>query len=98
MTDPRFSLTQQIRAARNTKGLTQEEVGAKMHCPQSYIARLESGQANMRLSSLIEMARLLDLELMLVPKQHVRMVESLIEGKWNEEATEEAPAYSADEK
>ena len=50
----------------------------KVGLPQSHISKIESGHVDIRLSSLIELARVLDLELSLVPRKLVPAVRSII--------------------
>jgi ribosome-binding protein aMBF1 (putative translation factor) len=48
----RRALTGQLAAKRQSIGLTQTEVAARMGTSQSAVARLESGDADIRLSTL----------------------------------------------
>lgn len=68
----------QIRQAREAKGFTQSDLGRRLGQPQSSVSRIERG-GDLRLSTLLEMARILDLEPMLVPKRLVPAVQALIE-------------------
>ena len=45
--------------------------------PQSHIPKIESGKVDLQLSSLIQPARLLDLEVKLVPKNALPVVDSV---------------------
>jgi transcriptional regulator with XRE-family HTH domain len=67
-----------LKQAREAKGLTQRDLGARTGVPQSHISKIESGGTDIRLSSLIELARALDLELTLVPRKSVPAVETVI--------------------
>ena len=60
-----------LKDARRAKSLTQRELGKKAAVPQSHISKIESGAVDFRVSSLVELARALDLELMLVPRKTV---------------------------
>jgi transcriptional regulator with XRE-family HTH domain len=71
----------QLKAARRRKGLNQAELGVKVGLPQSHISRIESGSIDIRLSSLLELARALDLEPMLIPRKLVPAVQSLTQHK-----------------
>lgn len=66
-----------IQVARKAKGLTQGELGAKMGLPQSHISQIESGKIDIRLSSLLEISRLLDLEPMLIPRPMIPAVRAI---------------------
>ncbi|MFX8320164.1 helix-turn-helix transcriptional regulator, partial [Acinetobacter baumannii] len=48
-----------LRAARQAKQLSQRELSAKAGVPQSHISKIENGGSDIRLSSLIELARAL---------------------------------------
>jgi transcriptional regulator with XRE-family HTH domain len=58
----------QLRAAREHRGLTQRELGGLAGVPQSHISKIESGAVDLRLSSLVALARILDLALVLEPR------------------------------
>jgi transcriptional regulator with XRE-family HTH domain len=67
-----------FKAAREQKHLSQRALGEKVGLPQSHISKIESGSINIKLSSLIEIARVLDLEMKLVPRKAVPAVESIM--------------------
>jgi transcriptional regulator with XRE-family HTH domain len=67
----------QIRKAREAKGFTQSDLGHRIGQPQSAISRIERG-ADIRLSTLLELARVLELEPILVPKHLVPAVQALV--------------------
>ena len=67
-----------LKAARQASKLTQRELGKKIGTPQSHISTIEAGRVDLTASSLIELARALDLELVLVPRSLVPAVRGLI--------------------
>jgi transcriptional regulator with XRE-family HTH domain len=67
-----------IRAARQAKALTQKELGQRVGLPQSHISKIENGAVDLQLSSLVEIARALDLELKLVPRKALPAVEGAV--------------------
>ncbi|MBV8685976.1 MAG: helix-turn-helix transcriptional regulator [Alphaproteobacteria bacterium] len=67
-----------LRDARVAKGLTQRELGERVGLPQSHISKIEQGAVDLQFSSLSELARALDLELKLVPRQALPAVEGLV--------------------
>jgi transcriptional regulator with XRE-family HTH domain len=71
-------IREQIRIAREAKGLTQAGLGQRLAQPQSSISRIERG-GDLRLSTLLEVARVLDLEPMLIPKILVPAVGAMID-------------------
>jgi len=85
------AVIQSLVTARKAKKCTQTEMARQLGLPQSYISRLESGQLDLRLSSLIELARFLNLEVMLIPQNLVPTVEILTGSK--ETATANSPIY-----
>lgn len=87
-------LGQQFKAARKKMGLSQEALGRRVGIPQSHISKIEKGEVDLQASSLIEIARGLGLELMLVPRRLVDTVEWLERGKKGEEQT---PLYQLED-
>jgi len=70
-------LIKALKAARQAQGLTQRDLSARAGLPQSHISKIESGAVDVKLSSLVELARALDLELVLVPRRLMPAVEAL---------------------
>ena len=67
-----------IRGARIAKALTQKELGQRVGLPQSHISKIEKGTVDLKLSSLVEIARALDLEITLVPRKALPAVEGAV--------------------
>lgn len=67
-----------VRGARIAKALTQKELGQRVGSPQSHISKIEKGTVDLKLSSLVEIARALDLEIKLVPRKALPAVEGAI--------------------
>jgi predicted transcriptional regulator len=86
-------IAQSLRAAREKKLVSQRALSALTGVPQGHISRIEAGAVDIRLSSLIELARALDLEPMLVPRRLVPAVRTIVEPR----ADAVRPAYSLDE-
>ena len=72
------SILQTLRAAREQAGLSQRALSARIGVPQSHISKIENGATDLRLSSLVEFARALDYELILVPRKQVPAVEAIV--------------------
>ncbi len=70
-------LARQLKSVREAKGLSQRELGERGGVPQSHVSKIEAGDVDLRLSSLLEIGRALDLEVMLVPRKLVPLVEAM---------------------
>ncbi len=70
-------LVGQLYRARLTRGISQRELSLLAGVPQAQISRIESGNVDLRLSSLAALAHALDLELALVPRKAMPAVRSL---------------------
>jgi transcriptional regulator with XRE-family HTH domain len=70
-----------LRTARESKRLTQRELSALAGVPQAHISKIERGGVDLRLSSLIEIARVLDLEVVLVPRKLIPVIEAIARSK-----------------
>lgn len=66
-----------LKAARETKGLTQRALSKLAGVPQAHISKIEANAVDLRLSSLLTLAHALNLELSLVPRKAVPAVQSL---------------------
>lgn len=66
-----------LREARLRRNLSQEELATKLGLHQRQISDLERAAMDPRLSTVENVARALDLELMLVPRHLITAVESL---------------------
>ncbi len=90
-----------LREARRQKGLSQRALSIKSGVPQSHISKIENGDVDLRVSSLITLARVLDWELELIPKQSVPAVQSIVRSCYSlDKALDSAysrPAYSLEE-
>ncbi|WP_111976916.1 helix-turn-helix domain-containing protein [Algibacillus agarilyticus] len=93
-----------LREARARKGFSQRELSARSGVPQSHISKIESGGVDLRMSSLIALARVLDLELFVAPKKSVPAIKSIIRSSQgssnngiNDEAELMSPAYQLEE-
>ncbi len=71
-------IANRLRIAREAKGLSQRELSAKSGVPQSHISKIENGAVDLRASSLVALARALDLELILVPRKSFLAVQAIV--------------------
>ncbi len=73
-------IAKKLKVAREAKGLSQRALGKLAGVPQSHISKIENGFVDLRLSSLIELARVLGLELALVPRKMLPAIKSIARG------------------
>lgn len=71
------ALAKTLQAARERKGLSQRALAAKLGVRQSYVSRIETTSIDPKASSLTEIARALDLELVLLPRRLLPAVQAL---------------------
>lgn len=67
-----------LKEAREKKAFSQRDLAAKSGVPQGHISKIENGAVDLRVSSLIALARVLDMELALVPRKNVAAVNSIV--------------------
>lgn len=96
-------ILESLREARVRKGFSQRELSARSGVPQSHISKIESGGVDLRMSSLIALARVLDLELFVAPKKSVPAIKSIIRSSQglsnngiDDEGEAMSPAYQLD--
>ena len=77
MTYSTEQMANELRAARKAKGLSQRALSDLVGVPQSHISKIEKGGVDLRLSSLVEIARALELEVTLVPRKNISAVRSI---------------------
>ena len=75
-----MTIHEALRDARVTRGLSQQELAARLELGQRQVSDLERAAVDTRLSTLQHVAGALDLEVMLVPRQLVAIVEGLARG------------------
>jgi len=88
---------QQMKIARKNSGLSQRELSVRSGIPQSHLSKIESGNVDLRISSLVAIARVLELELALIPRKHLSAVTSIVGSADNYVSGEPPrPVYSLD--
>jgi transcriptional regulator with XRE-family HTH domain len=53
---------QELREARISAGITQEQVAARLRRPQSFVAKVERGERRIDVAEFIDLARAVDAE------------------------------------
>ena len=89
------SIIESLKAARKDAGLSQRAVASKTGIDQSNFSKIETGKSDITLSTLVEIARALDREIMLVPRKFVPAVNNIIAG--DDAAPAPRPAYQLDD-
>lgn len=97
MSSPLQPLISELAAARRQAKLSQRALGAKTGLAQSHVSKIERGTVDPQLSNLLEIARSLGLELMLVPKRLVPAVRALRRPTIREGSVDQLPAYRLDD-
>lgn len=82
----------ELKIARQQKRLKQSEFGNKLGLPQSHISKIERGETDPRLSTVVDMARIVDRELVLVPRRLAPAIRQMIAGGDDQE-----PMWKPDE-
>jgi transcriptional regulator with XRE-family HTH domain len=77
LSDSTLSLSEVLRDARQRKQLSQQELARKLGLRQRQISDLERAVSDSRLSTVQNVARALDLELMLISRPLIAVVEAL---------------------
>lgn len=90
------TLIAELKQARKQQNMTQKTLGKKLDMPQGYISKIERAEINLTLNNFIELARILGLELMLIPKLYILPVKNLCSSNLSSQ-NEDDPLYSLDE-
>jgi HTH-type transcriptional regulator/antitoxin HipB len=94
-----ISIAAILKTAREQKGLTQRALGERVGLPQSHISKIENATVDLQTTSLIEIARALDLELTILPRSLLPAVRALQHrsAPGRDRSAEPLPAYRLDE-
>ncbi|MFM9983037.1 MAG: helix-turn-helix domain-containing protein [Burkholderiales bacterium] len=93
-------LRQEMRTKRKAKDWSQLELAQKAGLSQRHISGIETGKIVPRYDTLLEILRVLDLDLILVPREILSAVQALIRDHRNRAApghTAERARYAAEE-
>jgi transcriptional regulator with XRE-family HTH domain len=94
-------LARELKEARQKRGWSQLELGRRVGLPQVHISAIETGKAVPRYDTLLDLVRVLDRDLVLVPRALVPAVQALIRDYRRKEGAaenghEERPLYATD--
>lgn len=84
--------------AREKRGWSQRDLASRLSVGQRHISGIESGKIVPRYDTLLEIVRMLDRDLIMVPRALVPIVQSLIRDHLMDQSGEgeERPLYAAD--
>jgi HTH-type transcriptional regulator / antitoxin HipB len=71
-------MRQQLKEARQRHGWSQAEFGRRVGLPQMHISGIESGKIVPRLDTLLDLACMLDYELLMIPRALVPVVQAMV--------------------
>ncbi len=93
-------LRRELKEARIRRGWSQRDLGSRLGLPQMHISGIESGKIVPRYDTLLELIRILDRDLIMVPRALVPAVQSLIRDHLRHDQQgegEERALYAADD-
>jgi HTH-type transcriptional regulator / antitoxin HipB len=73
-----IEIAKELKAARKRQGMSQRLVSKHTGVPQSQVSKIENGTVDLRTSSLIELSRAVQMDVMLVPRKAIPAVESIV--------------------
>ena len=85
-----------LKVARLRRGWSQTEVGKHAGLPQTHISGIETGRIVPRFDTLLDLVRVLGMDLVLVPQSLVPAVNALVRDSHTGKASER-PLYAADD-
>lgn len=91
-------LRRALKEAREKRGWSQRDLGSRLGVAQRHISGIESGKIVPRYDTLLELVRILDRDLLMVPRALVPMVQALVRDHLKDQPGEgeERPLYAAD--
>jgi transcriptional regulator with XRE-family HTH domain len=100
------AIRRELVAARHKRGWSQAELGRRAGLPQMHVSSIETGKIAPRFDTLLDLVRVLDRDLVMVPRSLVPAVQALIRDERHRderhragaaEDEPERPLYAADE-
>jgi HTH-type transcriptional regulator / antitoxin HipB len=86
-----------LKDARNKRGWSQRDLASRLGIAQRHLSGIESGKIVPRYDTLLELVRMLDRDLIMVPRALVPVVQSLVRDHLKDQPGEgeERPLYAA---
>ena len=92
----RQPIIEELVAARRGAKLSQRAVGQKIGLAQSHVSKIERGTVDPQLSNVLEIARALGQEILLVPRQLLPAVQALRRSFSRGGGCDQLPMYQLD--
>jgi transcriptional regulator with XRE-family HTH domain len=91
-------LRRALKEARKKRGWSQRDLARRLGIAQRHVSGIESGKIVPRYDTLLELVRMLDRDLIMVPRALVPVVQSLVRDHLKDQPGEgeERPLYAAD--
>lgn len=89
-----------LKQARKKRGWSQRDMASRLGLTQKHISSIESGKVVPRYDTLLELVRILDRDLIMVPRALVPAVQSMIRDHLRQDSkdeSEERPLYAVDD-
>jgi transcriptional regulator with XRE-family HTH domain len=93
-------IRRELKEARLKRGWSQAELGRRASMPQMHISGIESGKIVPRFDTLLDLVRVLDFDLLIVPRALVPAVQALVRDPRNQDQHRndgERSLYAADD-
>jgi transcriptional regulator with XRE-family HTH domain len=92
-------LRRALKEAREKRGWSQRDLASRLGIAQRHISGIESGKIVPRYDTLLELVRMLDRDLIMVPRALVPVVQSLVRDHLKDQQGEgeERPLYATDD-
>jgi transcriptional regulator with XRE-family HTH domain len=93
-------IRRELKNARHKRGWSQAELGRRASLPQMHISGIESGKIVPRFDTLLDLVRVLDFDLLMVPRALVPGVQALVRDQRNQDQHRddgERSLYAADD-
>src|SRR4051812_36143024 len=92
------AMRRELIEARRSRSWSQAELGERLGLPQAHISGIETGKIVPRFDTLLDLIRVLDRDLLMVPRTLVPAVQALIRSSRNPDSSEgERSLYADDE-
>ena len=86
----------ELVAVRHKRGWSQAELGQRVGLPQMHISGIETGKIVPRFDTLLELVRVLDRDLLMIPRELVPAVQALLRDRDQGSEGDERPLYAVD--